>query len=670
MNKFSGFVCLATLLALSTGLARADVFLPVSSLDLGRPGEPAVAGSYAYDAGTGIHSVSGGGGDWWDSGEFGHFAYQPVSGDFWFQGSVSWVNSGPVADDWGTMNEWIKGGLAIRNSLNYGVGNEKEVNYFMAYLRPNRNMVAFQGRTTQTANMFNAESSGVPPQPAMVALNRWTDPEGDVLVQGFVDKGTGWQLVSSTWAWNLNDDAYLGLAVTSHNNSKVETAQFSGLQISAAVAPTTALPRKPGAPLNTPETLSPVVGGWSVVEVVGNGDMNNVGDAIRSLEDGGGTRHSYTRMGAININEGGSNAKYFSGDTNYAVATDGVVVGEVNHLAMVARGQIHVPESDWWSFYINSDDGEELSIGNRQLVLGTEGWNDNNIGSVWLEAGVHNIQVIHREATGGANVEVAAARGQTTNLAAFNLIGAGAAARDAYQIPMPGVLNTGAGSLVVEQTLPGFQNVGNLSEARQAIVNAKGEENTPNLLRLLNEQNINYRDPEDGSDGSFGSPRPWPINTSVNDDNFATMVSGVIDIVMAGDYFFGFQSDDGASLKISGATWLEIVESAEAGRSQISGETILFDGGTGNSRTIGKVSLAVGQYPFEFLTWDGGGGSYAELFGGGQQGQYELLSVGGARIIDVPAAVASLNLVPEPSTWAMIISIGLAGLFASIRRRR
>ena len=106
---------MAILVFLSAGQANAAVvFAPTGSLDLGLPGnlpgnDPRAAGGYSYNSLTDTYTVWGGGGDWWDDGEFGHFVYQPISGDFWFEGSVEWIGtSGSWPGNWSAMHTWVK----------------------------------------------------------------------------------------------------------------------------------------------------------------------------------------------------------------------------------------------------------------------------------------------------------------------------------------------------------------------------------------------------------------------------------------------------------------------------------------------------------------------------------------------------------------------------------
>lgn len=677
-------VALVMVLMAATQVLAAD-WLPTGSQDLGRPGDDPVALGSWTAAGTNGGTITAGGSDWWDNGEYGYFAYAPVSGSFRLEGTVEIVDRSGTGD-WGIINEWIKAGLAVRNDLDVGAGNEKEVNYFMAYLRPNRNEVAFQGRNTSTDNMYNYQSGGAPAQPVTIALNVYRDGEGDALVQGYLWNGTDWELRGQSWAFNLNNDAYVGTALTAHeNDGRIESTIFTGLNMLAATVPTS-FPWKPGLPVADPENVHGGMGRWGVLEVTSNGDMNNVTDAVNSIENGGGTRLVYNLAGPINIvdtNAGyPANAKNFGGDGPYGSSdasgipgSPNIVAGDVNQVAFLARGTVDIPTAGEWTFYINSDDGENMTItqGATKGTTGTEGWNDNNFVTLNLAAGEAQIQVVHREATGGADVEVAAARSATTNLAQFNLIGAGAAARPAYDIHVPGY----AGDVTIAATPrhdPGPQNVA------QSIAMIAADM-TAGVLNTMTDDRINHEDPNHGGGGQYGDNHAMPGKTQagttedpdVDDDNYAFGAQGMLQIALEADYFIGYNSDDGCAMQIVGQTWLEIVANwTNNGTIGLDPDGaadpswMVTNAWTGDSYTVGKIHLAAGEYEFNVVGFEGSGGSGFEVFGSDSLGDYRLL-VGGPYTINIPDAAASLELVPEPATMALL---GFGALALVVRRKR
>lgn len=197
--------------------------------DLGIIGtDPAVPGDATLDSTTGTYTVTGGGSDWWNEGEFAHFVYTPRSGPFRLEANVN-VQGDPA-------NDWAKFGVAMRNDVDTGDGNEEEVNYLMAVTDPFRAdpRGAFQFRHVQNENMGNIERLGA--QPSRVAIQRY-QVGGTWRVEGFMDVGNGWERLGRVTAPNLLNDVFAGLAVTSHDNSRTETATFTNVQFLDAVIP-------------------------------------------------------------------------------------------------------------------------------------------------------------------------------------------------------------------------------------------------------------------------------------------------------------------------------------------------------------------------------------------------------------------------------------------------
>ncbi len=666
-----GVIGLGLLVGLSTSPAMAVAWMPDGNTDLGRPGDdPKAAGSHAYDVGTATHTVEGGGSDVWNAGEYCHYAYKSMSGDFWLESDVEWVNR---TGNWGDMDGWVKAGLLVRNDVDTGAGNEKEVNNVMALLRPDREGVSYQWRNTSTSNMSSHTETGYGVVPQKVALNLWTDPEGDRLAQAFVDLGggAGWQQVGpSRWTFNTSDPVYAGLFVTAHkNDGRLETAHFRNVEILAAQTPAGPLPRKPGDPVADPEGVGPYMGGWGVVEVVDNGNMGSVGAAVASIEGGGGTRHQYNLIGALNINDSDpqSDAANFPGDGPYGVTAAGIkAAGSVDDIALLARGIVDIPVEDDWTFYVRSDDGVELTVDDRALVISSETWNANNFGTVHLTAGWHNIQVVHREDGGGANVEVAAARGQTTNLQLFRLIGSGDPGAPAYSVWVPGL----DGDVTVESTTPEYNNP--RAESRDTALLEIANARVDGEIHAAVADRVNHSDPDNGG-GIYGGDLPFPNDVAGTDDNdFATMATGTLVIPVDGTYYIGYRSDDGMALQIQGGVWDAIVEDATGNAiiDPADDSWMVTDAWTGNSHTVGQITLTAGNYPFTAVSYEGGGGAYMEMFGSTQQGNYYLITSGPGQEIVVPAAADALDLVPEPGSLGLLAVMGLLGLVGLAWRRR
>jgi hypothetical protein len=408
----------------------------------------------------------------------------------------------------------------------------------------------------------------------------------------------------------------------------------------------------PGKLVYDPERVGPVAGGWGVLEVVDNGNMTNVVDAVASLESNTGTRYAYKLFGPININDPSVSAGNFPGDGPYGVVAAAIKpAGGVDDIAFLARGRVNIPTTGDWSFYIRSDDGELLSVDNGALVIGTEAWYDNNFGTVNLTAGEHDIQVIHREDGGGANVEVAAAKGATNNLYFFRLIGSGDPGLPATTSSVPGLVF----DPTFTQSRPGASGaINNLAQAQAAITAG------PNVS--ITDDRVNHSDPDNRGLGNevFAADHdnPWDIVTGsgTDDDDSAILVEGEIWIATGGTYYIGYNSDDGAQLRIDTMgvfPWLSIKEnvtgSAVLTTTLFPNDTLRTDTTTGKSWTVGEIFLPPGGYPFELLMFDRNRGFFVEMFGGTIPGEYDLLLTGPERYIPVPEVAPALELVDGPA---------------------
>ena len=140
---------------------------------------------------------------------------------------------------------------------------------------------------------------------------------------------------------------------------------------------------------------------------------------------------------------------------------------------------------------------------------------------------------------------------------------------------------------------------------------------------------INRYDPETNPGpgwGFFGSDAPWAVNNRTpqglinGDDNALTLAArATIIIPTEDDYTFGFNSDDGARLRVMGAVFQSSSFVGDLGLPNPAipahrGDLLSFPRPTGASGTLGVTHLKPGNYDVEFLTWEVGGGSFAEVF--------------------------------------------------------
>lgn len=175
---------------------------PWRNQDVGAVG---VAGSAAYSQGT--FTVKGSGADIWGSADAFHFVYVTVSGPGELIARVTGLQN---------THPWAKAGIMVRRSQLPDSAN------LMVMATPT------QGTGLQS-RAANGSSSSYVPGPY------WTPPlwlrirrSGDVIT-GFASlNGTTWTMLG-TQSIPMSDPILVGMAVTSHNNSVLNTATFDNV---------------------------------------------------------------------------------------------------------------------------------------------------------------------------------------------------------------------------------------------------------------------------------------------------------------------------------------------------------------------------------------------------------------------------------------------------------
>jgi hypothetical protein len=176
-------------------------------------------------------------------------------------------------------------------------------------------------------------------------------------------------------------------------------------------------------------------GTFQILEVLGNGVLNSLSDALTALEGNGGNRANYSST-TINHRDPTTNASdHFTGDINFGTNT-GV---DDNDFVLRARGVIEIPTAGDYTFGVTSDDGFQLRItgatftsfsgggtaiyGDTMEFAGLRGPADS-LGVVHLERGAYPVELISFERGGGAMVEFYAAAGAKTAFdSSFRLVG-------------------------------------------------------------------------------------------------------------------------------------------------------------------------------------------------------------------------------------------------------
>jgi len=183
------------------------VGVPQSSLPGTDVGSTTPAGS-TIDNGNGSFTLQGSGADIWGSADAFQFASNAVTG----------VN-GTLAvrvDSVSNTNVWAKAGVHYRDSDAAGAKNVG------IYCRPD-GQVAMQWRaTTNAASSWHGTLVGGTGFPKWVRLTK----SGDAYTGAWSTNGTSWNDIRTVTV-NMGNDNLGGLALTSHNNGTLATAEFS-----------------------------------------------------------------------------------------------------------------------------------------------------------------------------------------------------------------------------------------------------------------------------------------------------------------------------------------------------------------------------------------------------------------------------------------------------------
>jgi hypothetical protein len=170
-----------------------------NAADIGPVG---IAGSSSY--GGGAFTVSGSGADVWGTSDTFRFTYQSLSGDGQMVARVASV---------ALVNSWAKAGVMIRNSLSSSSA-------FAFMLVSAAKGTAFQYRTSGGASAASITGTTAA-APYWVKIVR----TGDTITGYQSPNGSSWTRIGSA-SIPMGSTVYIGLAVSSHDNTRICTAAF------------------------------------------------------------------------------------------------------------------------------------------------------------------------------------------------------------------------------------------------------------------------------------------------------------------------------------------------------------------------------------------------------------------------------------------------------------
>lgn len=237
----------------------AALIVPASYPWLDRDiGSVGLAGSVSYA--NGAMTLAGSGWDIWENADAFHYAFQPLTGDGEIVARVA---------NQARTDGWAKAGVMIREDL---TANARHASVF---LTPG-NGAGFQRRADAgSSSSFT---------PSATAGNWLKLVRRGATFSGYVSAdGARWTLVGAETI-SMGASVYAGLAVTSHNNSALNTAAFDNISVNGTApggVPTPSpTPTATPTPVPTPST-SPVPRPWT------DGDIGGVGSAGGASYAGG-----------------------------------------------------------------------------------------------------------------------------------------------------------------------------------------------------------------------------------------------------------------------------------------------------------------------------------------------------------------------------------------------
>jgi glucose/arabinose dehydrogenase len=182
---------------------------PWSKTDIGSVG---FAGDASFAGG--VFTVRGSGADIWDNADAFHYVYQPLNGNGQIVARVTGVQ---------LTDEWAKAGVMIRETLTSG---SRHASMFLTA----GNGLAFQ-RRANTGGISDHNSGGSGVAPYWVRLVR----SGNLFSAYRSTDGTNWVQVGPSVSISMTANVYVGLAVTSHNNSASCTSAFDNVSVTTGL---------------------------------------------------------------------------------------------------------------------------------------------------------------------------------------------------------------------------------------------------------------------------------------------------------------------------------------------------------------------------------------------------------------------------------------------------
>lgn len=232
-------------LLVTTGQACATAGTPAPSApplgiftnhgDIGTPSTIG-AGAASYDASRGAYTITGGGENMWATADHFQYLWVKVSGDVTLEAAIQFTGTSPGA---GAPDPHRKACLVIRQSL------DADSPYIDAATHGD-GLTSLQWRELKGAVTHEVQSSVVRPTRLRI------EKRGDYIAMSVATGDEPLHPAGGAAKVHLTGDFYVGLAVSAHNKTRLETATFSRVALGTpapVVAGATTL-------VNTLETIS------------------------------------------------------------------------------------------------------------------------------------------------------------------------------------------------------------------------------------------------------------------------------------------------------------------------------------------------------------------------------------------------------------------------------
>lgn len=203
-SHMQGQLCAATLDNVTVN-AGAQLPSPWLKTDIGSVG---IAGDAGFAGG--VFTLHGSGADIWDTADAFHFVYRPMSGNGQIIARVTGVELTDV---------WAKAGVMIRETL---APDARHASVFLTA----GNGLAFQRRAS-AGGLSEHTAGGSSLAPIWVKLIR----KGNLFTAYSSTDGATWTQIGQPVSISMTTNVYIGLAVTSHNNSVSCASTFDNVGV-------------------------------------------------------------------------------------------------------------------------------------------------------------------------------------------------------------------------------------------------------------------------------------------------------------------------------------------------------------------------------------------------------------------------------------------------------